>query len=164
MKFQALVVLCSLALANAHALKGEYAGPLHNRHAHIARQQTTSTTTAATPTPTPGAPQPTPASPAPGGPVAAYDPNGIPPLNAITSGMPTGTTYAVSQTFAPGTKPTAITNAPAIPQCESAQHSTSLFGGTHTYISHFQSHGLACHGQASSDRYVSCSRAMSGRH
>lgn len=46
------------------------------------------------------------------------DPNGIPPLSSISASMPTGTTYAASQTFAPGTKPTAVPNAPAIPQCQ----------------------------------------------
>jgi len=74
------------AVAYAHALKGEHAGAF-GKHAHIARQQT------------PG-----------------YDVNGIPPLSSLTSGMPTGTTYAPVQTFAPGSKPTVISNAPALPQ------------------------------------------------
>ncbi|THH29777.1 hypothetical protein EUX98_g4413 [Antrodiella citrinella] len=85
MKLQALTVF--VVIAHAHALKGEHAGPF-GKHANIARQQSAA---------------------------LGYDPNSIPPLTAITSGMATGTTYAPTATFSPGSKPTAFSNAPQIP-------------------------------------------------
>lgn len=113
MKLQALAALCSIALVNAHGLSGDHAKPF-GKHAHIARQATSTSTPPAGSTFAAAAP---PAAPTGGS--LGYDPNGIPPLSDITSGMPTGTTYAVSSTFTPGTKPTAVPNAPPIPQCES---------------------------------------------
>ncbi|KAH8075868.1 carbohydrate esterase family 4 protein [Cristinia sonorae] len=146
MKLQALTVLCTIALVNAHALHADRIA----RHAHIARQNTDTTssspaapspTTTATDTPpanTSNAPPPPPGPPqgttsdtgsagAPTGTTTGsttasepatptYDINGIPPISHITSGMPTGTTYAVSHTYTPGAKPTAPAGAPALPQ------------------------------------------------
>lgn len=37
MKLQALAALCSVAIVNANALQGQYAGPF-GHHAHVARQ------------------------------------------------------------------------------------------------------------------------------
>ncbi|KAI0686680.1 hypothetical protein BC835DRAFT_1513201 [Cytidiella melzeri] len=126
MKLQLVTILSAvLVVANAHGARR------HAHHANIARQDgfiasasasssaaaaTSSSASSAVPvSSSPAAsvaatstPVPT-ASAVPGTGPAVPSPSGdisVPPLSSITSGMPTGTTYPVTTTYAPGAMPT----------------------------------------------------------
>ncbi|KIP04537.1 carbohydrate esterase family 4 protein [Phlebiopsis gigantea 11061_1 CR5-6] len=106
MKLEAAVVLAALfAGANAHGN--------HNHHArHHARDDAAAAAVAASSGAATGTPATAAASSAS---IPTATEAGIPALQSITSGMPTGTTAAVTATYAVGSTPSNLPSAPPLP-------------------------------------------------
>jgi len=128
MKFQLSTSLGLFLLAST-----AFASETRNKNSHIAAARKRQAPPAAAPVPAapvapavpaqPSAPvQPSapgqPAQPTNSAPGAVYtrSPDGIMPLAGITSGMPAGPAATIASTYAPGAKPTHITNAPGLPE------------------------------------------------
>lgn len=112
MKLEAAVVLAAVfAGANAHGNHRNMA-----RNVHLPRQASAAVAAAASSTSAAASSAATVAATSAALPTdLPTAPAGIPPLQSITSGMPTGTTAAVTATYAVGSKPSNLPAAPPLP-------------------------------------------------
>lgn len=151
MKLQAFSAFFTLAVvANAHNLKARHDRVVHKRQAltssssvsHSGTTHSTTTTAAATP----------PVSLVP----AAAAGTGVPPIESISSGMPTQATLPVSGTFTPGATPP-VSGAPVLPTPCMDLRNFQIFSAKITdppLCSRLQPRRLASTGQSRPSRYV----------